>query len=136
MSYEQGVIDELSRDLEQAYRDIERLERERTELEAQVKRWKQQTNDAAQTLGYNRIATDRAGQEVVRLRKELEELRSSCSCGDSYLTYEGPQIDCPSHGAMRALHDLRKELQDAHDQTIQYMRETENRRDAAQGGYE
>lgn len=73
-------------------------------LKADVKKYRQKLTNATQTLAFNRIATDAAGQEVVRLRKELEELRA--------------------------------EIQNARDVAIQELREAENRRDAAQGGYE
>lgn len=75
-------------------------------------------------------------EEVARLRKELEELRASCTCGDTYLTYEGPQIDCPSHGAVRALQDLRRELQEAREQAVVNLREAEGRRTASLGFFD
>lgn len=31
---------------------------------------------------------------------------TACSCAKTYATYEGPEADCPVHGAVRALNDV------------------------------
>jgi Tfp pilus assembly protein FimV len=36
---------------------------------------------------------------------ELQKLTATCSCGTSPMTYEGPEPDCPVHGAVRALNE-------------------------------
>ena len=43
---------------------------------------------------------------------ELSRLRAlvvACSCGTSRETYEGPEADCPVHGAIRAYNEARAE---------------------------
>jgi hypothetical protein len=43
---------------------------------------------------------------------QLTALTSTCSCGTSPETYDGPQADCPVHGAIRALNEAQAELRD------------------------
>jgi hypothetical protein len=44
--------------------------------------------------------------EVERLRT----LAATCTCGSSIVDYEGPQADCPVHGAVRAYNEAQAEL--------------------------
>lgn len=48
--------------------------------------------------------------EVARLHADLAEARATCTCGTSYETYEGPEPDCPVHGAIRALDEATAEI--------------------------
>jgi hypothetical protein len=43
----------------------------------------------------------------------LLALASTCTCAQTSLTYEGPEADCPVHGAVRALTATRAELETA-----------------------
>lgn len=52
--------------------------------------------------------------EQERLRQELAEARAvaaTCSCGNSPMTYEGPEPDCPVHGAVRAFNEASAEIE-------------------------
>ncbi len=41
---------------------------------------------------------------------ELEALTVTCSCGTSSMTYEGPEPDCPVHGAVRAFSEAQRRI--------------------------
>jgi hypothetical protein len=43
----------------------------------------------------------------------LSALVATCSCGTSPETYDGPQADCPAHGAIRALAEVTSERDEA-----------------------
>jgi hypothetical protein len=45
--------------------------------------------------------------------ERLRELTATCTCGDSYATYEGPQPGCPVHGAIRAFNVAQVDLSHA-----------------------
>lgn len=51
--------------------------------------------------------------EVVKWADKLTEpllaLASMCSCATTHATYEGPEADCPVHGAVRALAEVTRE---------------------------
>ena len=50
---------------------------------------------------------------VARLTADLEQARAlaaTCSCGTSPMTYEGPEPDCPVHGAIRAFNEAQADL--------------------------
>jgi hypothetical protein len=38
--------------------------------------------------------------------RRLSALCATCTCGHSYETFEGPEPDCPVHGAVRALNEI------------------------------
>jgi hypothetical protein len=40
----------------------------------------------------------------------ITPLLATCSCGSTYETYEGPEPDCPVHGAVRALNEATREI--------------------------
>jgi hypothetical protein len=39
----------------------------------------------------------------------LLALTATCTCATTYATYEGPEVDCPVHGAVRALAEMTRE---------------------------
>ena len=58
------------------------------------------------------VHADKVAAYLPILLDELEQLRAltaTCSCGASPMTYEGPEPDCPVHGAVRALNQAMAE---------------------------
>lgn len=54
------------------------------------------------------IAKGHAALEAVLAHNEA--LMATCSCGATYVTYEGPEPDCPVHGAVQALNEAHAEI--------------------------
>lgn len=63
---------------------------------------------------------DRADADLIAaLRNQapaLLALASTCSCATTYATYEGPEADCPVHGAVRALAEVTRERDAAREE--------------------
>lgn len=67
--------------------------------EAAASHWQEQARQAEAALAA-------ANAENERLRVQLT---TECSCGKTYATYEGPEPDCPVHGAVRAFNEASAE---------------------------
>jgi len=55
-----------------------------------------------------------SANDVPALCDEIERLRAltaTCTCGTSPMTYEGPEADCPVHGAVRAFNEAQREIE-------------------------
>lgn len=62
-------------------------------------------------------------QLIAEMRNALPALLSlaaTCTCATTYATYEGPEADCPIHGAVRALNELTRDLAVARQARDQY----------------
>jgi hypothetical protein len=60
----------------------------------------------------NRItALEANGSELLARAERAERLSALCSCGSTYETYEGPEVDCAVHGAVRAFNDAQAAIE-------------------------
>jgi len=76
-----------------------------TEMTAEQKRW------ALTGLAQNpTIRVDERLKIYLQVINELEGLVATCSCSTGS-QYEGPEADCPVHGAVRALNEVAAENQ-------------------------
>jgi hypothetical protein len=63
-----------------------------------------------------RVDAQESAETVARLR----DLTATCSCSPNPETYEGPEADCPIHGAIRALNKAMAEAERLRGQVAEY----------------
>jgi hypothetical protein len=96
-------------------------ERERDAARAELA---EEKRDHAKTIKTWRVTAEHEHAEVARLEEELvavrgqcdrlRELTQTCACGDGNPeSFEGPQPDCPVHGAVRAFNEASRDLTEA-----------------------
>jgi hypothetical protein len=59
-------------------------------------------------------ARKQADAAIAEVAPELERLRAltaACTCGTTYHDYQGPEPDCPVHGAVRAYNEAQAEVE-------------------------
>jgi hypothetical protein len=81
----------------------------------------------AHALAWDAPAAEAYTSDVLADVDRLIALVAACSCGKSPMTYEGPEPDCPVHGAVRAYNEataevsrLQAELHTAQGVTVTY----------------